>query len=182
MFQAILDCLPTPPVVQLFTADFERGIWKGIREVFPDCRIRGCVFHWAKAVFAKVQEKGLQVNKIAVIIIIWLIHGWKHTLQFFIDSYSLHIDDGLKHAKHFFIGRLPTEKGMTSTAVWGSWWPFPWSLRNTSYLHLRGYQLASMMDLSGRWWIMWSIHGYAVVHGPFRPGVPTINQSGQTMR
>lgn len=51
-----------PPAVTLFTADFERGIWKGIREVFPGAQIHRCVFHWSKAVYTKVQEHGLQVN------------------------------------------------------------------------------------------------------------------------
>lgn len=50
-----------PPAVTLFTADFERGIWKGIREVFPGAQIHRCVFHWSKAVYTKVQEHGLQV-------------------------------------------------------------------------------------------------------------------------
>ncbi|XP_065928228.1 uncharacterized protein [Magallana gigas] len=61
VFQTIVQCLPSPPAVTLFTADFERGIWKGIREVFPGAQIRGCVFHWSKAVYTKVQEHGLQV-------------------------------------------------------------------------------------------------------------------------
>ena len=64
MFKEIVCMLPTEPLVEVFTADFERGIWKGIRDVFPDPRIRGCAFHWSKAVFAKVQDLGLQVNKI----------------------------------------------------------------------------------------------------------------------
>ncbi|XP_061191690.1 uncharacterized protein LOC133199901 [Saccostrea echinata] len=66
VFQSIVECLPTPPAVTLFTADFERGIWKGLQEVFLEARIRGCVFHWSKAVYTKVQENGLQrddVNK-----------------------------------------------------------------------------------------------------------------------
>lgn len=55
--------VPAIPLdVTLFTADIERGIWKGIREVFPGAQIRDCVFHWSKAVYTKVQEHGLQVN------------------------------------------------------------------------------------------------------------------------
>ncbi|XP_065939470.1 uncharacterized protein [Magallana gigas] len=56
-----VPAIPPPPAVTLFTADFERVIWKGIREVFPGAQIRGCVFHWSKAVYSKVQEHGLQV-------------------------------------------------------------------------------------------------------------------------
>ena len=35
------------------------GIWQGLRGVFPDVAIHGCSFHWAQAVYRKVQELGL---------------------------------------------------------------------------------------------------------------------------
>ena len=35
------------------------GTWLGIRRVFPGVNIKGCVFHWAQAVWRHVQEFGL---------------------------------------------------------------------------------------------------------------------------
>lgn len=57
--------LPTEPAVELFTTDFERGIWKGLRDVFPDPRLcLSLVKSSTYAVYGKVQELGLQVNEI----------------------------------------------------------------------------------------------------------------------
>jgi hypothetical protein len=50
VFQAVVDLLPSEPVVQSFVADFESGIWQGLRSVFNNPSI-------------KVQEVGLQVFK-----------------------------------------------------------------------------------------------------------------------
>lgn len=40
-------------------ADFEKGIWQGLRAVFPQVAMHGCAFHWAQAVYRKAQELGL---------------------------------------------------------------------------------------------------------------------------
>lgn len=47
--------------VKSFVADFEAGIWQGIREVFDEPDIQGCAFHFGQAVWRKAQECGLQV-------------------------------------------------------------------------------------------------------------------------
>jgi hypothetical protein len=63
VFQAVVDLIPGEPVVQSFVADFESGIWQGLRSVFNNPSISGCAFHWGQAVWRKVQEVGLQVFK-----------------------------------------------------------------------------------------------------------------------
>ncbi|XP_041372005.1 uncharacterized protein LOC121385401 [Gigantopelta aegis] len=59
VFRAIDDLLPQRAAVLEFVADFETGMWKGIREVYPGLPIKGCCFHWNQAVWRKVQELGL---------------------------------------------------------------------------------------------------------------------------
>jgi hypothetical protein len=41
--------------------DFEAGLWQAIRQSFPGYSIQGGAFHWAQAVFRKIQEHGLHV-------------------------------------------------------------------------------------------------------------------------
>ena len=48
-------------VVSTITIDFEAVMWCAIPLVFPGVTILGCYFHWAQAVWRKVQELGLQV-------------------------------------------------------------------------------------------------------------------------
>ena len=40
--------------------DFEAAMWAGIWEVFPEKRVKGCVFHWTQALYPHVQSEGLQ--------------------------------------------------------------------------------------------------------------------------
>jgi hypothetical protein len=56
-----MKLLPSPPVVERLVADFEDGLWRAIKTVFPDIHIQGCAFHWGQAVWHHVQELGLQV-------------------------------------------------------------------------------------------------------------------------
>ena len=35
-------------------------MWEGIRELFPEKRVTGCVFHWAQALYRHVQSEGFQ--------------------------------------------------------------------------------------------------------------------------
>ena len=57
--QAVIDALPSPPSVKTITTDFEKGIWRGCREVLPEVKMRGCGFHWAQAVERYFGEVGL---------------------------------------------------------------------------------------------------------------------------
>ena len=57
--QAVIDALPSHPAVKTITTDFEKGIWRGCREVLPEVKIRGCGFHWAQAVERYFGEVGL---------------------------------------------------------------------------------------------------------------------------
>jgi hypothetical protein len=36
--------------VDEFVSDFEKGIWRGIEEVFPNTDMIGCAFHWTQAI------------------------------------------------------------------------------------------------------------------------------------
>ena len=36
--------------------------WEAVKEVYPDCDIRGCVFHWGQAVMRKVANLGLKTT------------------------------------------------------------------------------------------------------------------------
>nr|XP_034307538.1 uncharacterized protein LOC105322137 [Crassostrea gigas] len=45
--------------MEMVTADFEAGAWQAIREVFPHASLKGCAFHWSKAVWSHVQQLGL---------------------------------------------------------------------------------------------------------------------------
>ncbi|KAK3108588.1 hypothetical protein FSP39_011475 [Pinctada imbricata] len=60
VFKAVKDLLPDQPKVEEFVVDFEAGIWRALRKVFPDQSIKGCVFHWGQALWRKIQEAGLQ--------------------------------------------------------------------------------------------------------------------------
>jgi hypothetical protein len=61
VLQQILKLLPSPPVAERLAADFEDGLWRAVKTVFPDIHIQGCAFHWGQAVWRHVQEIGLQV-------------------------------------------------------------------------------------------------------------------------
>ena len=47
------------PVVQQVVTDFEKAIWQGVRATFRAVEVRGCAFHWAQAVWRKIQDLGL---------------------------------------------------------------------------------------------------------------------------
>jgi len=68
VLRAVLDCLPVAPRVKRFVADFERGLWQAIRSVFRSPQVRGCNFHWAQSVWRKVQELGLQVFTVLLLV------------------------------------------------------------------------------------------------------------------
>ena len=61
VLQQILKLLPSPPVAERLAADFEDGLWRAVKTVFPDIHMQGCAFHWGQAVWRHVQEIGLQV-------------------------------------------------------------------------------------------------------------------------
>ncbi|XP_062594510.1 uncharacterized protein LOC134255924 [Saccostrea cucullata] len=58
VFRAVKERLGNSSV-EMVTADFEAGAWQAIREVFPTVTLKGCVFHWTKAVWTHVQQLGL---------------------------------------------------------------------------------------------------------------------------
>jgi len=50
------------PMVQTktFVVDFETGLWKAIRHVFPEAIIKGCVFHFAHVLYRHIKTIGLK--------------------------------------------------------------------------------------------------------------------------
>lgn len=46
--------------VECMVMDFEAALWKAIRLEYPHIERRGCCFHWARAVWKKIKEYGLQ--------------------------------------------------------------------------------------------------------------------------
>eukprot|EP00105_Crassostrea_gigas_P020377 XP_011439145.1 PREDICTED: uncharacterized protein LOC105336498 [Crassostrea gigas] len=61
VFRAVQDRLVNPSV-EMATADFEAGAWQAICEVFPHASLKGCAFHWSKAVWSHVQQLGLSTT------------------------------------------------------------------------------------------------------------------------
>ncbi|WAR31255.1 hypothetical protein MAR_033797, partial [Mya arenaria] len=45
--------------VEGMVLDYERGLWKAAKEVFPVIKLRGCAFHWGQAIWRTVQRLGL---------------------------------------------------------------------------------------------------------------------------
>ncbi|CAG2211533.1 unnamed protein product [Mytilus edulis] len=60
VLRAIDRRLPEHLKLQGMVVDFEAGLWQALRQRFPGTPIQGCAFHWAQAVFRKIQENGLQ--------------------------------------------------------------------------------------------------------------------------
>ena len=51
VFENILELLDGECAVKEFVTDFERAIWRGVKETLPEVNIIGCGFHWCQAVF-----------------------------------------------------------------------------------------------------------------------------------
>ena len=47
--------------VEEVVMDFEQAAWLGLREVFPEIDIKGCIFHLCQSIYRKVQKVGLSV-------------------------------------------------------------------------------------------------------------------------
>lgn len=63
--------LPTDQAVRSFMLDIQRATWELPQEKgLPTVTIRGCVFHWVKAVWRKCQQ--LRGNRLFVFISIQL--------------------------------------------------------------------------------------------------------------
>ena len=60
--RAIVGVLPRQPRVTSCVLYFEKAAWLALTSVLPTVTVRGCNFHWAQAVWRKVQEHGLQVT------------------------------------------------------------------------------------------------------------------------
>ena len=46
--------------LETMVGDFEAAVWQSMKEIFPNVKLRGCHFHFTKAVFEKVKFFGLQ--------------------------------------------------------------------------------------------------------------------------
>ena len=59
VLKAIKSLLPSC-ALKTITLDFEAAMWQAASDVFPNVKLLGCVFHWAQAVWHKIQAVGLQ--------------------------------------------------------------------------------------------------------------------------
>jgi len=62
VLRAIVGVLPRQPRVTSCVLDFEKAAWLALTTVLPTVTVPGCNFHWAQAMWRKVQEYGLQVT------------------------------------------------------------------------------------------------------------------------
>ena len=53
VFRELLELLPSPALRQV-TLDFECAVWKVLRQLLPEVKLLGCVFHWTPALWRKV--------------------------------------------------------------------------------------------------------------------------------
>ena len=59
VLQAAVECAGQTQVAEV-VMDFKAAMWHGVKVVFPEIQIRGCVFHWVQAMWRRVQALGLQ--------------------------------------------------------------------------------------------------------------------------
>ena len=57
VFARLNNLLPSV-AVESVVVDYEMTAWKAFREVFHNVKIRGCYFHYAQAVWRKIQAQG----------------------------------------------------------------------------------------------------------------------------
>ena len=55
VFKQLLEILPSAPVAEQITLDFERAVWAALRKVMPQTKLQGCVLHWTQALRRKVR-------------------------------------------------------------------------------------------------------------------------------
>ena len=58
VFRSLKKLAPNMKVEEI-VSDFERGLWKAVRRVFPDVSMRGCAFHFTQSVFKRIKRLGL---------------------------------------------------------------------------------------------------------------------------
>ena len=49
VLKKVLEILPSIPAVKQIPLDFEKATWAALREVYPNVKLHGCVFHWTQA-------------------------------------------------------------------------------------------------------------------------------------
>ena len=48
-----VQCLPGQPIVTHIMADYELSLWQAFRQVLPQCKMSGCLFHFRQAIYRK---------------------------------------------------------------------------------------------------------------------------------
>ena len=56
----VAETFTTRGAVVRCTIDFEKGMWKAVRELFPGILVKGCFFHYAQACMRHIEEEGLK--------------------------------------------------------------------------------------------------------------------------
>ena len=55
VFKQLLEILQSAPAATLITVDFEKAVWAALRQVIPQAKLQGCVFHWTQALWREVR-------------------------------------------------------------------------------------------------------------------------------
>ena len=55
----IKSAMTEPILLESFRIDFEKGMKKAVKNVFPGVQVSGCFFHFKKAIWTNVQNLGL---------------------------------------------------------------------------------------------------------------------------
>ena len=62
VFKQLLEILPSAPAAKLITVDFEKAVWAALRQVIPQAKLQGCVFHWTQALWRKVRLNFIKID------------------------------------------------------------------------------------------------------------------------
>ena len=128
VLNAILQALPSPPVVKNAVMDYELSLWKSFPKIYPDVQIRGCSFHWTQAVWRRIQLLGLQqqyINDIAT-------HDFCRKLMALPFLPAEHIEPAFRNLEEHASSGTEIELATYIDTTWisGNWHPKDWSIFN----------------------------------------------------
>ena len=123
--------------------DFEQAVIKSIKNIFPNCEIRGCFFHWKKSIYTNIglkhclplynDEEAFQVGveliySLSLLPTTDVVEGYDTVvLPFFEKEYAENasVDDFLGYIERTYIGKKRSDNGRGNPL-------FPLSMWNTT--------------------------------------------------